>query len=992
MPKIRIQFDANQPHQNDAVASVVDLFAGLFRDDSTDWSLGDEIAPNLAPYIQFDPVWLLDNLQAVQRRNKCTESLSIETESGYMVEGVSVDTAEYPVFTIDMETGTGKTYVYLKTIHELYRKYQLRKFIVVVPSIAIFEGVIKTFDITREHFKAQYNNEHANLRRYDGSRPSLIKNFALGKDIEILVMTIDSFNKKANTIFKNTDKLMGGKRPIDYLQETRPILILDESQNYTSDKARAALRTLKPLFALNYSATPGKTGVNKLYNLSPFDAFQRNLVKKIEVLGVTSAQATAQAADYLQLTDIRKRGAAPVALFALMVNTKGSLEEKEVEVTGRSNLKTLTHNEAYDGWVVEEINLAEEFVAFKNGERFNLSEERSASVSREALFRKQIEETIKAHFAKQWELRAYGVKVLSLFFIDRVANYVPDDGIIKRIFDETFDKLKKNESDFSKFKASDVREGYFAKKRIPKKTEEVFIDTPIEDDEKKEDDKAAEQAAYDLIMKNKEKLLSFTESAVSFIFAHSALREGWDNPNVFQICVLREISSEKQRRQTIGRGLRLPVDQHGERLFDRRLNTLTVVANESYARYVDQLQKEYAASGDVLPALPADASKKETAHRNERIFTSRDFKNFWNKLVTKTEYEINLEADSFIAQVTQKLNLHQFPAPHVIISKGDYVITNYRIQLIDVQRKEATIEITREDSLGQKDTHRILCKTSDDLAKKLSNPVYNGFKIVDVDGAGGEGRVHFSDRGELSRDHFIQFSSEQGQTISSRKEAVEIKYAPKFNLIERAARELSLTRATILRIFKGLSPKAKHAYLNNPEGFAGSFVMIIKEELSEHIADRISYQLTEETLPHDIEQMFPPKKEFPAKELKAGREASSLYDLVQHDSENEMHFIERLNDDNEVLLYFKFPATFKIRIPKIIGNYNPDWGILRWNDEHRLKLELVRETKGNIDLSLLQYTNEKRKIKCARQHFERLGISYRHITSDTMNWWQEEIR
>ena len=991
MSSIKIHFDPNQEHQNEAVASIVGLFDGLFRADTGAYELGDEITPNIPPYYQLDQSWLQDNMQEIQRRNDIDESLSVNVDGGFMVDGVGSDTWEYPSFTIDMETGTGKTYVYLKTIYELFRHYGLRKYIIIVPSIAIYEGVIKSFEMTREHFKGLYGNENASLLKYEGSKPNLLKNFAVGKDIEILVMTIDSFNRKSNTIFKKTDKLMGERYPYQFIQETRPILILDESQNYTTEKSRAALRTFKPLFAINYSATPGKDAPNTAYKLTPFEAFQRNLVKKIEVLGMIEAQKVIQSEDYIRLTAIEKKGKNIIARFQLMVNTGGSLEDREIEVSGKANLETKTKNPSYTGWIVDEINLKEEFVSFKNGERFNLSEERLVSISREALFKKQIEETIKIHLLKQKELKPYGIKVLTLFFIDRVANYVEEDGIIKQIFDETFTRLKSRNSDFSKYKASEVREGYFAKKKATKKEPESFVDTALENDSKTKVDKEAEKAAYELIMKEKEKLLSFDEP-VSFIFAHSALREGWDNPNVFQICALREISSEKQRRQTIGRGLRLPVTQSGERMFDRRLNTLTVVANESYANYVDSLQKEYAETGDLLPSVPVNASEKETARRNESIYKSRDFKNFWNKLIQKTEYQINIEAGEFIKRSVNKLNTTVFPEPHIVITKGNYIITNYRLDLLDVQGNEAKIKLSKSDSSGQEENSVLFYKTGDDLAKLTKNAVYKGFKIVEVSGEGETGRAIFSEAGELNRDKAILFSTEQGQAFTTRHESEVVENLPKFNLISRTSRELSITRKTVLTIFKSLNQGVKESFVNNPEGFAGIFVPLLKDQLANHVAERIEYTITEDIIERDTAEIFPEEKEFPKKELIAGNEATSIYDFVQCDSENEFRFVERLNYDEDVILFFKFPPTFKIRIPKIIGNYNPDWGMLRWDDQHRLKLELVRETKGNLDLSMLQHSNEGRKIRCARKHFASLGVSYRHVTSETTDWWKEEER
>ena len=612
MNHVTIKFDPNQEHQNIAVESVAKLFDGLSRRE-TEGRQMDEIVPNLPPRVSLDSGWLLDNLQAVQRGNGITEALSVETDSGYFVEGVSTDTWEYPVFTVEMETGTGKTYVYLKTMYELRRLYGFRKFVVVVPSLAIYEGVVNAFKATREHFKGLYGNENVILLEYDGEKPVMLRDFAVSTFVEILLMTVDSFNKKSNVVYKRTENQRGERLSYQYVQETRPILILDESQNYRSEKSRAALRTLKPLFAVNYSATPGRDALNMIYRLTPFAAFQMKLVKKIEVLGMIEAQSTARHEDYLKLLAIEPN---LTARFIVMANVKGTLEEQEITVKKNASLKEKTHNAAYEDWIVEEINYGEGWVGFKNGERFVPDDERCASLSREAVFRRQIEETIVSHIEKQRELRPCGVKVLSLFFIDRVASYTAGDGVVKRLFDESFERLKVRDAEFKKLSARQVREGYFAKKK--EKTREVEVDTAFEEADKKAADKEAEKHAYELIMKRKERLLAF-EEPVSFVFAHSALKEGWDNPNVFQICALREITSEKERRQTIGRGLRLPVRQDGLRLVDEpRLNTLTVVANESYAGYVSRLQQEYAAAGDVMPQIPADGKSKEDAKRNGR--------------------------------------------------------------------------------------------------------------------------------------------------------------------------------------------------------------------------------------------------------------------------------------------------------------------------------------------------------------------------------------
>jgi type III restriction enzyme len=985
MSIIRLKFDPNQNHQTRAVESVVGLFDGFSKIETG--IMGDEIASNLPEFYSFDKTCLLDNLNAVQRSNGLPESLDVEVDSGFMVSGVSTGTWEYPVFTVEMETGTGKTYVYLRIIQEFKQKYGFRKFIVVVPSVAIYEGVIKSFEITREHFKSLYGNETVHLLEYEGGKQSLVRSFATVDSVDILVMTIDSFNRPSNLIFKKTDKLMGERYPYQYIQETRPILILDESQNYQSEKSRQALRTLKPLLAVNFSATP-VVKPNLLYCLTPVDAFRMNLVKKIEVLGLVEAQSTARRDDYLKLETISRKGKNITAGVCVNLYEKNMLVEKSLDLKDGDNLYTKTKNDKYKGYIVDEINLAEGFINFKNDIRIFLNDERYASITKEELFRRQIEETIKIHIEKQRELRPRGIKVLTLFFIDRVANYIDDDGIIKKLFDKEFDKHKKRDDIFKGYKASEVREGYFAKRKGKKNSPEEFIDTAIEETDKTADDKEAERKAYELIMRNKERLLSFDEK-VSFIFAHSALREGWDNPNVFQICALREITSEKERRQSIGRGLRLPVTQEGDRNTDVSINNLTVVANESYQTYVANLQREYEATGDVLPHIPSNASEKETVKRNPVIYDTKDFRSFWKKLIQHTEYSISIETKKLIDECVTALNNSHFPEPNIIITRGEYVITNYEINLIEIKSGEARLKIKKSDTKQDENTVTRSFAEGNDLSRILKDPILSGFKITEISGKGDNSRVVFSEAGELTMDKSINFSSEQGQSFTTRIESEKNTQFPKFNLIERASRELSLTRCTILEIFKKLLKDKKHCFMNNPEGFSGIFISTIRERLADHIAERIEYTLTNELNKEPVESYFPETKKIPKKELVPGADGRALYEFVQYDSDVEKKFIDRLNFDDKVILYFKFPPIFKINIPKIIGNYNPDWGILRWDESGKLKLELVRETKGQINLNLLQHPNEKRKIDCARKHFKSIGVSYRHITSDVTDWWRD---
>jgi type III restriction enzyme len=998
MKKIKIQFDPNQQHQLDAIQNTVDLFQGISAYELVAGTEGNDYRANVGQYFCFETQTLLGNLNLVQERHSenqeysssITSSVSINLDSGGMVQNVSLNSWEYPSFTINMETGTGKTYVYLRTIFALKKQVGFSKFIIVVPSVAIFEGVLNSWKALETHLRSLFENEPANLVPFEGDKMNMIWNFAKSPNLEILVMTIDSFKRVSNKIYKECEGF-GEQRPYQTLQDLRPILILDESQNYETEISKNALRTLKPLFALKYSATPITLNENRIYTLSPVDAFKKNLVKKIEVLGVYDLNRTHQTNDSLYLKGIYHNSNNQLqADIRLIVNQNGQLREATLPVSGNSNLFTSTRNEAYRGITVREINLAEGFIELSNDLRLDLNQGQ-LSIQNEYVFRVQIRETIKKHFSKQEQLLPFKTKVLTLFFIDKVANYVGENGILKQIFEEEFRNLKE-ESGTTIFKKQDpksVHKGYFAKKPPTKKDPGGFVD--IEEGGTTEEQIAMEAEAFSLIMKEKERLLSFEEE-VSFIFAHSALKEGWDNPNVFQICVLREISTDRQRRQTIGRGMRLPVDQEGNRIFDRDLNILTVIANDSYANYAAQLQREYREAGDVNQEIPiANAAQKKIIERNEKQFENLDFEGFWKKLIRKTEYSIHIDTKALIEETIGKLNRNVFPNPKVQITEGAFVISNYTISIESGTEKHVNLKLEMSTTSGQNSSSVIQVKEKDDIGKKSRIEVYNGFKIKSIKKIRTDLYVEIDKLGELRVDHPISFSTERGQSVQTREEEVRIKNLPKFNLIERTCKEVTLTRDTVLKIFLGMKDEKKKKFLENPEGFAGVFIKTLKEVLADHIADRIEYELLNEYEDYPMDHLFPPTEERAENELVSPRENASIYNFIQTDSDVERQFVNVLNSDEKVVLYFKFPPKYKIHIPKIIGNYNPDWAILRWDDSKNVKLELVRETKGG-SLDKLQFPNEKRKIQCAEKHFSSVGVSYRPIIPQFQDWWKNPVK
>jgi len=968
--KLSLRFDPNQDYQRDAVSSVVELFDGLpaFR---ADFALGGDIVPNLPPFQSLSESWLLDNLRTVQSNNGLDEAMLLECDDGLVMEGAGDESWRYPNFTIEMETGTGKTYVYLRTIYELRQRYGFSKFIIIVPSIAIYEGVVKNFAITRDHFRALYGNEPVGLARYDGSQISRLRAFATSTFAEIMVMTLDAFNKITNNLYKASEKLPGERKPYQFIQEARPILILDEPQNMESPRAKEALRTLHPLFALRYSATH-RTSPNLIYRLTPFESYRRDLVKKIQVLGVTERNNVNS--PQLSLLNVTK---GPItAKVRTLVYEQGKARESDLTIKQGDNLYKKTLRDEHVGYIVANIDARSQVVEFENGERLALND--ASGAGRADIFRAQIERTIEQHIEMQALLRPKGIKVLSLFFIDRVASYVGEEGIVRTLFDEAFERLKGRSEVLSGRRAEEVRGAYFAKAKA-KSGEEQAIDT----EGKNAVEREAEKAAFELILRDKERLLSF-EEPVCFIFAHSALKEGWDNPNVFQICTLRQTNSEIRRRQEIGRGMRLCVDQSGERVPGDETNLLTVIANESYSAFARGLQGEYEQDGDAAPPPPSDATKK-WAKRNDAILERQEFRDFWGRLQRHVDYRISIDTPALVQECVERLNNASFPTPMLVVEKGRFVVVRYKLRLEESQKDRARVSVEIADTDNQVTTTSRWVKVGDNLAKLLGDERLRRFTVLEIVVAGDQSRVIFSDC-TLERLTPLEFQSELGQRPQERATHEPDGAYPVFNLLDRVAKQTGLTRPTVNAIFKAMRSEKKLMLLRNPEGFVAVFLTEVSNALADHVVERIGFAVNGPSEEYDLAELFPAKKRFPQKEMITGG-TSSLYDQVQKDSKVEEDFVAQLNGDQKVVFYFKFPPAFKLRFPKVIGNYNPDWGIARRSDDGKLVLYLVRETKGSADLSKLQFPHEKRKILCAQKIFRELSVSYRHVTGTTKEWW-----
>lgn len=659
---MRFRFDPNQEHQVIAVDAVARLFDGQPRVEmDLSLSLGAGLSAVANRLDLYDEA-ILSNLREVQEDNGLPQDEALRYVEGTAGTPDGSKDVSFPNFSVEMETGTGKTYAYIRTALELFRQYGQRKFIVVVPSVAIREGVLKDFRITQQHFREMFENAPYRFYAYDSGNVHQVRQFALSDSVEFMVMTIDSFNKATNIMRQSTDRLLG-ETPIHLVQATRPVLILDEPQNMESALSKAALAELDPLFALRYSATH-RNPYNLVYRLTPFDAYRQGLVKRIAVASVLKEGDFNMPFMRLARIDTRRQSiSARVTLHKLM--RTGRVREKTVTVRRGDSLAEKSGRSEYEGYDVEEIDASTETIRFPNGVVLAKGEAFGGNTT--DIFREQIRYTVEEHFRRQHSLRDDGIKVLSLFFIDKVDNYASEDGVIRQLFIEAFEELKGKHEDWADLNAETVQASYFAARR--RRTGEVVaIDTGGETE--------ADREAYNLIMKDKERLLSFSEP-VAFIFSHSALREGWDNPNVFQICTLNQTVSELRKRQEVGRGIRLCRDQDGERVHDERKNVLTVVANESYDRYVASLQREiedeYGADG--VPPAPANARKRGVARLRKERMLSPEFGELWDRIKHKTRYAVEIDTEKLLTDVTAGVDGIAVGSPRIAITRADVEVT-----------------------------------------------------------------------------------------------------------------------------------------------------------------------------------------------------------------------------------------------------------------------------------------------------------------------------
>jgi type III restriction enzyme len=648
---VRIKFDSSQDFQLEAIRSVVDVFAGQpFTQPSLQWqtdAFGGELLTEMGVgnSLTLSDEVILQNARTIQAQN--------DVEVGASLQGLH--------FSVEMETGTGKTYVYLRTLFELNARYGWKKFIIVVPSVAIREGVLNTIELTKEHFQSLYGGVPLDHWVYDSGQVSKLRQFANSNQMQLMVMNIQAFDKNS-TVIQNTRDQMSGRKPIEFIQHARPVVVLDEPQNLATELRTKAVESLNPLCTLRYSATH-KDYFNLLYRLDPVKAYDLRLVKRIEVDSVVDAGDFNQ--PYISVKSIKATKARISARLEIDVEGVSDCKRRLVTVVAETDLFELSgQRETYRGYEVDLIDAGNQYLQFKNG--VSLSPGATHGGRTDEVLKIQIKETIREHFEKELRISQLPedqrMKVLSLFFVDRVANYADANGKFRQWFVELYEEVSKlpRYAPLKPLAVDTVHNGYFAEdKGKPKESAEGR--TTKADDE-----------AYNLIMRDKERLLTMSEP-LRFIFSHSALREGWDNPNVFQICTLREISTERERRQTIGRGLRLPVRENGERCFDSMINRLTVVASESFKDFAKKLQDEMKKECGVdFEGRILNKRERRKGILNKQRFLDPDFQILWDKIKHKTRYAVKYSTEEMVTRAAGELRgMPDVTVPFIRVEKGE---------------------------------------------------------------------------------------------------------------------------------------------------------------------------------------------------------------------------------------------------------------------------------------------------------------------------------
>ncbi|WP_374124367.1 restriction endonuclease [Leptotrichia hongkongensis] len=971
---MKIRFEEDLEYQLEAINSITGVFSG-YETGRTVFTV--EKAMN--PQLKFEKEnYLGIGNKILLSSEKISENLNnIQIRNG--LEKTTVLKKEDYNFSVEMETGTGKTYVYLRTIMELNKKYGFTKFIIVVPSIAIKEGVYKTLQITEEHFKSMYENTPYDYFIYDSKKINMIKNFAENNNIEIMIINIDSFNKDTNVINQERDQT-GEYSPIEYIQKCNPIVIVDEPQNMETDIAKNAIKELNPLCTLRYSATH-KEKYNPVFKLDSIDAYEKQLVKQIEVatVGVTKNANT----EYIKVTSIKTGKSGITAKIELDVKSKSGVTRKEISIKHGDVLSEKARRDIYDGYIVNEItcnesNPARSFINFGKV-RLTLGQVNGGQ-DPDLIKRLQIRKTIQEHFDKQLNLKSKGIKVLSLFFIDKVANYRIYDsetgeakkGKYALMFEEEYNELIQLKKYSSMGKASEVHDGYFsADKKKSKSGLEYF---EIKDTKGNTN---ADNATFKKIMKDKEKLLSFDEP-LAFIFSHSALKEGWDNPNVFQICTLNETVSEMKKRQEIGRGLRIAVNQDGERVRGFNVNTLTVMANESYEQFVESLQKEMEKEENIKFGIVEDFIFANIVildeNRKEKFLGHEKSKEIYQDLIKRSyidesgnsKEKLKKDLEKGILEISEEFeNIKES-----IIKKLEPISRKLVIKNADDKKK---IEINKEVFLSDE-----FKKLWDKIKYKTTYQVnFNEEELIKECIKGLDNEIYIPSEKLLFNKKTLSITKGGIESESEDEISEDISTFDRFKLpdiISYLQNETNLTRRSIVKILTG--SRTLESFRKNPQYYLEQVSEIIKNTMKNFILDGIKYEKIGNT-EYYSQELFEDSEIYGylKSELSKGNIVETKktpYDSIVVDSETESKFAENLEKYGNVIVYAKLPSWFKIATP--LGNYNPDWAILAKPDinKEEEKLYFVIETKGSKNKNDRR-DSENGKIRCGEKHFEAIS-------------------
>lgn len=1001
-----------QKFQADAAKAVVDVFAGqpyltptymmdrgsgyiqqsLTDDvDFTGWS-NQKIVPELNDQL------ILEHLQKIQRANQISPSKKLEGRS----DGFNL--------TIEMETGVGKTYTYIKTMYELNRAYGWSKFIIVVPSIAIREGVYKSFEMTQEHFAEEYGKK-IRFFIYNSAQLTEIDRFASDSSINVMIINSQAFNAKgkdARRIYMKLDEFRS-RRPIDIIAKTNPIMIIDEPQSVEGKQTKENLKQFNPMLTLRYSATHKSDSIyNMVYRLDALEAYNKRLVKKIAVKGITETGSTATDS-YLYLESINLSKGDPTATLQFeMKMASGQPKKKSKIVREGDNLYDYSNGleEYKNGFVVSHIDGRDDSVEFINGIKIYAGDVVGA-VDEDQLRRIQIRETILSHLQRERQLFYKGIKVLSLFFIDEVANYreydaanQPMNGKYATMFEEEYEDILSNwqltlgEDDYLQYlkaiPAAKTHAGYFSVDGKGK-----MINSKVGRKETTSDD----VSAYELIMKNKELLLDRDpkKSPVRFIFSHSALREGWDNPNVFQICTLKQSSSDVRKRQEVGRGLRLCVNQNGERMDINALgndvhnvNVLTVIASESYDSFAKGLQSEMAeAVADrpkkVTQELFVDHVVKDDKG-NEFVIT-RDVASaihfdlivngYINKIgeLTDKYYEDKANGEIKIADEAKDFSADVIGIIDSIYDSKAMQPENARSNNVELQVDDEKLNSKEFKALWSKINAKsvyVVDFDTDELIKK---------SIASLDSKLRVAKIYFKvETGAMdtikSKEDLMAGASFVKEESGSYGVRVAANSNVKYDLIGKLVDETGLTRKAIIAILQGIQPFVFDQFKDNPEEFITKAAQLINDQKATAIVEHITYDVLDEQYGTDIFTDPTIKGKLGVNAMRAKKH---LYDHIVYDSTNERDFATDLDTNSDVAVYVKLPDGFYISTP--VGHYNPDWAIAFYEGSVK-HIYFVAETKGSMNSMQLRLVEES-KIHCAREHFK--AISGDNVVYDVVD-------